>query len=89
MTGVYALLTHAQPFWVDVHKVLVGGNVFVGKGEKGLVGQVDLDPVAPETARAFCALVLAVLFSSRAVRSFGGAGELKKKVVVDPKTKTQ
>ena len=68
-TGIYALLTHAQPFWADLHLLLVelarpyaiGGPLEVAK---------ELDA---ETARSACALALAVLFTGRTVKNFGPA----------------
>ncbi|KDR81908.1 hypothetical protein GALMADRAFT_240212 [Galerina marginata CBS 339.88] len=81
ITGLYALLTHAQPFWVDVHSVLAGvlGTTSVGEPVK---------PLDPETARAVCALLLSGLFVGRATKNFG----LWKKAFpqqIEPKTKTQ
>ncbi|KAG5643574.1 hypothetical protein DXG03_000669 [Asterophora parasitica] len=64
ITGLYALLTHAQPFWADVHGIIVqllGGSV----GAKGV------EALDPETARAVCALLLASLFTGRTVKNFG------------------
>jgi hypothetical protein len=63
-TGLYALLTHAQPFWADAHSVigqLLGG----GQGAKGV------EPVDPEVARAVCAFLLATLFTGRTAKNFG------------------
>ncbi|KAG2040224.1 hypothetical protein BDR03DRAFT_915831 [Suillus americanus] len=60
ITGLYALLTHAQPFWAEFHGVI--STAFGG-------GKVD--PMDPESARALCALILAVLFSTRAAKNFG------------------
>ncbi|CAK5277574.1 unnamed protein product [Mycena citricolor] len=68
ITGIYALLTHAQPFWVDVHTVLssmLGGSVAVS--EKG--GSF-VEPVDPDTARAACAAILATFFVVRSVKNF-------------------
>ncbi|KAI0831658.1 hypothetical protein BC628DRAFT_1415182 [Trametes gibbosa] len=73
VTGLYALLTHAQPFWADAHRVALG---WLGGADKAAA-------VDPETARALCALVLAGLFATRAVRNFAptaGAVRAKTKV---------
>jgi len=79
-TGLYALLTHAQPFWADMHGLLAG---FLG------VSPIDLPvkPRDPELARAVCALLLSTLFVGRTVKNFG----LWKKPYVksEVKTKTQ
>ncbi|KAI0628728.1 hypothetical protein C8Q77DRAFT_1067120 [Trametes polyzona] len=76
VTGLYAFLTHAQPFWADAHHVALGWLGGAG-GAGGKIAAVD-----PETARAVCALVLAGLFTTRAVKNFGPAK-------VGPKTKVQ
>ena len=64
VTAIYATLTHPQPFWADLHAVLAGV----------LGGGAGAAPLDPETARAACALVLAVLFASRTARTFGLVG---------------
>lgn len=65
ITGLYALLTHAQPFWGEVHTVLMQ---LLG----GSVDSKQAEPLDPETARALCAMVLSVMFTSRTVNnSFG------------------
>ncbi|KAH9890569.1 hypothetical protein C8Q73DRAFT_704812 [Cubamyces lactineus] len=75
ITGLYALLTHAQPFWADAHTVALG---WLGAaGVDGKVAALD-----PESARAVCALVLAGLFTTRAVKNFSPKA-------VGPKTKVQ
>ncbi|KAF9009500.1 hypothetical protein BDQ17DRAFT_1397792 [Cyathus striatus] len=66
ITGLYALLTHAQPFWTDVHSILV--ELLSGSmAEKG----APVEAVDAETARAICALVLSALFTGRTVKNFG------------------
>jgi hypothetical protein len=64
ITGCYALLTHAQPFWAELHAVLAGvlGSTSLGEPVK---------PLDPETARAVCALILSSLFVGRAAKNFG------------------
>jgi hypothetical protein len=62
--ALYAFLTHAQPFWADLHTLIVG---FSG----GAVGEKWVEPVDPETARAICALFISVLFSGRTAKNFG------------------
>lgn len=64
ITGLYALLTHAQPFWADAHSIiaqLLGG----GQGVNGV------EAVDPEVARAVCAFLLATLFTGRTAKNFG------------------
>lgn len=63
VTGIYATLTHAQPFWADLHAVLAG--------MLGGAGAEKIAPLDSETARSACALVLAVLFASRTASKFG------------------
>ncbi|KAF8745007.1 hypothetical protein AX14_012014 [Amanita brunnescens Koide BX004] len=64
ITGLYAFLTHAQPAWADIHKVL---SEFLGMQAEGK----QVLPLDPEVARANCALILALLFTGRAVNRFG------------------
>ncbi|KAK7038085.1 hypothetical protein R3P38DRAFT_2696570 [Favolaschia claudopus] len=65
VTGIYALLTHAQPFWADLHTVLsgmLGGQVAT---KSGVVEALD-----PHTARAVCVVILTSLFVTRTVKNF-------------------
>ncbi|KAJ6490626.1 hypothetical protein C8R47DRAFT_1123015 [Mycena vitilis] len=66
VTGLYALLTHAQPFWADLHTVL---STMPGAGavsaKTGVVEALD-----PHTARAVCVVVLTTLFVGRSVKNF-------------------
>ncbi|KXN92005.1 hypothetical protein AN958_11065 [Leucoagaricus sp. SymC.cos] len=63
VTGLYAFMTHAQPFWADLHTLLIEmlGVATAGKA---------IEPVDPETARVICALILSGLFTSRTVVNF-------------------
>jgi len=69
ITGIYALLTHAQPFWADVHGVLSGmlgaSSIDPKTGAPGAVEALD-----PHTARAVCTVILAGLFVTRTVKNF-------------------
>ncbi|KAF8626373.1 hypothetical protein AX15_005023 [Amanita polypyramis BW_CC] len=69
ITGLYSLLTHAQPFWIDFHNLLC--DIFGARVE----GKPTL-PVDPEVARANCAVILAFLFTARAVKKFGLLGSV-------------
>ncbi|KAG1729780.1 hypothetical protein EDB19DRAFT_1742388 [Suillus lakei] len=62
ITGLYALLTHAQPFWAEFHGTI--STVLGGTGNK-------VEPMDPESARALCALILAGMFSTRTAKNFG------------------
>jgi len=67
ITGVYALLTHAQPFWAELHALLNElAQPYVS--DKSLLFTEALDA---ETARSACAVALATLFVSRTVKNFG------------------
>lgn len=63
ITGLYALLTHAQPFWAELHTLL-----------SQVLGSASLDtpvkPLDPEVARAVCALLLSGAFVTRASKNF-------------------
>ncbi|KAJ3570121.1 hypothetical protein NP233_g4612 [Leucocoprinus birnbaumii] len=63
ITGLYAFMTHAQPFWADLHALLVQmlGGAAAGKA---------VEPVDPEVARAICAMILSGLFTTRTVVNF-------------------
>jgi len=70
ITGLYALLTHAQPFWAEAHVFIInlmGGSVDFGRGH-----EKEVAPVDPEVARAVCAAVLSILFAARTVKNFSG-----------------
>ncbi|THH31552.1 hypothetical protein EUX98_g2647 [Antrodiella citrinella] len=78
ITGLYALLTHAQPFWADTHTVV--------SGWLGTVGVEKVAPLEPEVARAVCAIALTVMFSTRAINNFGGASQVVEKKQINEKT---
>jgi len=73
-TGLYATLTHAQPFFAYLHALLfsffspLGLAPLSSKGS-GMEGAVV--PLDANDARAVCVIVLSALFSLRAVRTFG------------------
>lgn len=77
VTGIYALLTHAQPFWADSHVYLAE---LLGASAQGK----QVDAVDPETARAVCALLLACLFSGRTVKNFTNYQTIEKKLPKGP-----
>ena len=68
ITGLYALLTHAQPFWADVHRSIA--ELFQGGGYTIIKG-VPVEPIDPEVARAVCAFLLSALFVGRTAKNFG------------------
>ncbi|KAI0261064.1 hypothetical protein BC834DRAFT_845812 [Gloeopeniophorella convolvens] len=86
VTGLYATLTHAQPFFAYLHALLfsffsplgLAELSFAsakpdGTGSEGVVVPLDAD-----TARAACVVVLAALFTTRTVRAFAlGAAQEK------------
>lgn len=66
-TAIYALLTHAQPFWADLHTLiyeLLSGSQAQAQGK-------PVEPVDPETARAICAVLLSGLFLGKTAKNFG------------------
>jgi len=79
VTGFYALLTHAQPFWANVHGLLAG---LLGANQ-------PVKPLDPEAARAVCVLFLSTVFVGRAVNNFGLWKKPYSTGVKSVKTKTQ
>ncbi|PPQ63345.1 hypothetical protein CVT24_006718 [Panaeolus cyanescens] len=79
-TALYAFLTHAQPFWAELHLVL--SQVLGSTSLKGTV-----EPLDPESARAVCALFLMTLFTTRTAHNFGLLKNINWKK--EPKLKTQ
>ena len=71
-TALFALLTHAQPFWGLLHAVIVGLLNGVDNSESETV-KFSVEPMDPKEARAICAIFLSGLFLSRTVKNFGGA----------------
>ncbi|KAG7086486.1 hypothetical protein E1B28_002436 [Marasmius oreades] len=87
ITGLYALLTHAQPFWAEMHTVI---STMLGAGN----GEKPVEAVDPETARAACAMILAFLFTTRTMKNFSGVWqtpitEVEKKVEKEMKPKAR
>ena len=88
VTGLYATLTHAQPFFTSLHTLLYVffwpfGLARLSDTTKklGLGGSTpphqSVAPVDHETARAVCAIVLCALNVNRAMRAYGpGYGEM-------------
>ena len=77
VTGLYATLTHAQPFFTYIHTLLFAffwpfGLARLSEAKKPSgSGQGIVAPVDHETARAFCAIVLCALNVNRAMRAYG------------------
>jgi len=79
VTGLYATLTHAQPFFTYLHALLyaffwpfgLARLSEVTTKSAGSPGQRAVAPVDHETARAFCAIVLCALNVNRAMRAYG------------------
>jgi hypothetical protein len=77
VTGLYATLTHAQPFFTYIHTLLFSffwpfglarlSEVARKSGTPGLI----VTPINYETARAVCAIVLCALNVNRAMRAYG------------------
>jgi hypothetical protein len=87
VTGLFALLTHAQPFWGQLHLLLASflapssvlsavSGAGADGGEKGPTTYVE--PVDAEVARAACAMLLATMFAVRASKNFGGLEQWKR-----------
>ncbi|KAI9446762.1 hypothetical protein H4582DRAFT_1804525 [Lactarius indigo] len=82
ITGLYATLTHAQPFFAHLHVLLFSflsplGLAYLSDASAKRDSPSTQDEVAPldaNTARAACALVLSALYVNRVVRTYGLGG---------------
>ena len=82
VTGLYATLTHAQPFFAHLHALLFAflspiGLAYLSDASAKREGPPNQNVVAPldtHTARAACAVVLCALHVNRAVRAHGLGG---------------
>jgi len=77
VTGLYATLTHAQPFFTNIHTLLFAffwpfglARLSEASAKSGSSANV-VTPIDHETARAVCAIVLCVLNINRAMRAYG------------------
>jgi hypothetical protein len=76
VTGVYATLTHAQPFFTNIHTLLFAffwpfGLATLSEASTKPGSAKMVTPVDHETARAVCAIVLCALNINRAMRAYG------------------
>jgi hypothetical protein len=79
VTGLYATLTHAQPFFAYLHALLFSflsplGLAYLSDASEKTGGSPNKSVVVPleaNTARAACAVVLCALYVNRAVRTYG------------------
>ncbi|KAH9180237.1 hypothetical protein EDB89DRAFT_1918016 [Lactarius sanguifluus] len=71
VTGLYATLTHAQPFFAHLHVLLFSFLSPLGLAEMVPSTQKEVAPLDTHTARAACAVVLCALYVNRAVRTYG------------------
>ena len=80
VTGLYATLTHAQPFFTSLHTLLYAFFWPFGlarlsdattKSGSSAGHHQSVAPVDHETARAVCAIVLCALNVNRAMRAYG------------------
>jgi len=83
VTGLYATLTHAQPFFTYIHTLLFAffwpfGLARISEVSTKSGGSANtVTPIDHETARAVCAIVLCALNFNRAMRAYGpGYGAL-------------
>ncbi|KAF9265825.1 hypothetical protein L218DRAFT_986023 [Marasmius fiardii PR-910] len=72
ITGLYALLTHAQPFWAEMHHVI---STILGAS----TGGKPVEALDPETARATCAMILSFLFTTRTIKNLSGVPSVVEK----------
>ncbi|KAA1471370.1 hypothetical protein DENSPDRAFT_837350 [Dentipellis sp. KUC8613] len=79
VSGLYATLTHAQPFFAELHTLLftffsplgLAHMSYPSLGKDPVVESATVAVVDPETARAVCVLVMATAFVTRTVKNFG------------------
>lgn len=76
VTGLYATLTHAQPFFAYLHTLLFAflsplGLAYLSDASAKSPKQNVVVPLEANTARAACAVVLCALYVNRAVRTYG------------------
>src|SRR6267154_3209942 len=77
VTGLYATLTHAQPFFTYIHSLRFtffwpfGLARLSGVSTKSGSSANMVPPIDHETARAVCAIVLCALNVNRAMRAYG------------------
>jgi hypothetical protein len=77
VTGLYATLTHAQPFFTYFHTLLFAffwpfglARLSEASTKSGTSANM-VTPIDHETARAVCAIVLCALNVNRAMRAYG------------------
>ncbi|KAJ2924598.1 hypothetical protein H1R20_g12492, partial [Candolleomyces eurysporus] len=68
VTAIYALLTHAQPFWAELHTVIYES---ISGSQAQAQGKPAVEPLDPELARAICAVLLSGLFLGKTAKNFG------------------
>jgi hypothetical protein len=77
VTGLYATLTHAQPFFAYIHNLLFAffwpfGLARLSEASTKSGSSANMvTPIDHETARAVCAIVLCALNINRAMRAYG------------------
>jgi hypothetical protein len=77
VTGLYATLTHAQPFFTYFHTLFFAFFWTFGLASLSEVSAKSgssanmVTPIDHETARAVCAIVLCALNMNRAMRAYG------------------
>jgi len=88
MTAIFATATHLQPFWVELQLLLLSAlgsapeaPIADGVDEKFAVADT-VQPMSVDNARTLCFLLMATLFSGRAIRNFGApnVGPVKGKI---------
>ncbi|RXW23443.1 hypothetical protein EST38_g2424 [Candolleomyces aberdarensis] len=68
VTAIYALLTHAQPFWAELHTIIYES---LSGPQAQAQGKPAVEPLDPELARAICAVLLSGLFLGKTAKNFG------------------
>jgi hypothetical protein len=69
-SALFATLTHAQPFWIDLQRVLLSFLSAHWGYNLGL--STALPPMSMDDARSVVAILISMAFAARAWKTYGG-----------------
>ena len=67
-TAVYSTATYRQPFWIQLHTLIMNALDTAQNGPDNKI--ITQFPLSDEDARSLCFLMMATLFTFRALYSF-------------------